>query len=69
MGRKTRKTLTPQAWRATNSRSADRRPRPNKTPYNRAIGIVTLRACGIRVIRTCRITVHETPFAISFSAF
>src|SRR5713101_2635164 len=60
---------TPHACSATNSRSAESRPRPNRTPYRSAIGIVTLSACGVSVISTRSTTVHGTPFSISAAAF
>ena len=46
IGRRMRNTLTPHACSATNSRSADSRPRPNRMPNSSAIGIVTQSACG-----------------------
>src|SRR5580765_3350264 len=64
-----RNTLTPQACSATNSRSAERRPRPSRMPYSRAIGIVTQSACGTSVINTRAMIGQDTPLAISFSAF
>ncbi len=58
----------PHACIATNSRSADRRPRPNRIPKSSAIGIVTHNACGVSVHKARRIVVQATPFEIICSA-
>ena len=48
--------LMPHAWKATDSRSADRRPKAMSRPMSSAIGIVTASDCGTSVSRTCATT-------------
>ena len=68
-GRIRRNRLTPHACSATNSRSADRRPKPIRIPSSTDIGIVRLSACGRSVTRAWRNVDHATPLAISGSAY
>ena len=59
--------LMPHACSATNSRSAESRPKATRMPSSTDIGMVMLRAWGSSVTRTRATIDHSTPFEMSVS--
>jgi hypothetical protein len=61
--------LTPHACSATNSRSADRRPKATSNPSSSDIGMVSASADGSKVAMTRSTTGTGTPFEMKLSAY
>ncbi len=59
---------TPQACRATHSKSLERRPSPTSSPTSSAIGMVTASAWGTRVSMRASTVEAGAPLEISGSA-